>query len=821
MPFQAYTSSKFAHRSDRNSVVANAMENLSTCFVIMCMVGLGFAADVNLKQDLLAPTDVIATVLSLRRVKLKWTDPMTFDHAKTYTVEYRQLYPTESGITNVEVDQQEVTIKGLQSFARYEFKIAAHNDEGVGLQCDPVYATTMMEGDGYAPIVSPVVVDVRDKDSVNNIVNVDVVVRVTSARGYEPTGLMVFYSDDTSPDSSYLSWPIVRVDVDINVEVIIPVTGLLPNHSYKFITQTYNMRGGSPKSEPFSYTTPMNGDGDIVPSPPTDVVVRLITSESIKIEWKSPEEGLPITGYEVYWTNEMDAPVEEWSMLEASSSVTSLELTALFSDTVYFIKVQARNDFGVGPMSMVRVSTSPAPVPTEVPIKYGMCPDMSNSRFCVESCSYHNDCPGRQLCCYNGCARICTDGQPILPAPIKELTCPPFADPPNGVAVCDGGVVGSTCRYSCDEGYIHSEADASKMVRTCGSDGQWSGEQITCVQDVIDGPPLAPNILSIEDVSINGDETRSVSLVWRAPSQFDPDITGYVVHYTEDVDAQYSQWININIPSDTTTYIITHLKPDTTYNFKIRALNKFGLSKASESVRYRTKATQMVKKTGKCPAFVEGRGCQENCFSNEECPGNQVCCYNGCGRVCVDPEEEIIQPAAEEYIYAGCYMTPDPALEKDAALYKPIEGTISVKQRSTGGNIDIILDLSGFDASSRHGFHVHTYGYIDGMTGCSASNTGQHYNPQFKTHGAPGDSERHVGDLGNIESDENGNVKTVIRDDVASLVGPDSILGRSFVIHAGVDDLGQGEDEGSHSTGNAGARIACCAIGWMPSLENE
>ena len=31
-------------------------------------------------------------------------------------------------------------------------------------------------------------------------------------------------------------------------------------------------------------------------------------------------------------------------------------------------------------------------------------------------------------------------------------------------------------------------------------------------------------------------------------------------------------------------------------------------------------------------------------------------------------------------------------------------------------------------------------------------------------------------------------------------------------IHAGADDLGQGEDEGSKASGNSGARIACCAI---------
>ena len=38
------------------------------------------------------------------------------------------------------------------------------------------------------------------------------------------------------------------------------------------------------------------------------------------------------------------------------------------------------------------------------------------------------------------------------------------------------------------------------------------------------------------------------------------------------------------------------------------------------------------------------------------------------------------------------------------------------------------------------------------------------------------------------------------------------ILNRGVVIHAGKDDLGQGGDEGSISTGNAGGRVACGVI---------
>ena len=105
-----------------------------------------------------------------------------------------------------------------------------------------------------------------------------------------------------------------------------------------------------------------------------------------------------------------------------------------------------------------------------------------------------------------------------------------------------------------------------------------------------------------------------------------------------------------------------------------------------------------------------------------------------------------------------------------------------------------------------HGFHIHEFG--DMSKGCESM--GAHYNPDGVDHGD--ENEGHVGDLGNITADDKGTASFSIRADRVDLIGERSVVGRGIVVHADADDLGQGGDEESKKTGNAGNRLACGVI---------
>ena len=113
-------------------------------------------------------------------------------------------------------------------------------------------------------------------------------------------------------------------------------------------------------------------------------------------------------------------------------------------------------------------------------------------------------------------------------------------------------------------------------------------------------------------------------------------------------------------------------------------------------------------------------------------------------------------------------------------------------------------EITGLEPGE-HGFHVHQFGDATDMA--EGKSAGSHMDVgDDSPHGKPTDAKRHTGDLGNVTADENGVATVDVTDEVISLNGGHSVLGRGVVVHAEPDDFGQ-------PTGNAGGRVALGVIG--------
>ncbi|WP_098742136.1 superoxide dismutase family protein [Paenibacillus sp. EZ-K15] len=100
----------------------------------------------------------------------------------------------------------------------------------------------------------------------------------------------------------------------------------------------------------------------------------------------------------------------------------------------------------------------------------------------------------------------------------------------------------------------------------------------------------------------------------------------------------------------------------------------------------------------------------------------------------------------------------------------------------------------------KHGFHVHENAIQDG----DFKSAGGHFNPTDKHHGLKHPQGSHVGDMPNLVVGADGTVEAemIIQHGTLEKNQPNSVLGRSLIIHAGEDD------EVTDPSGNSGDRVA-------------
>lgn len=81
-----------------------------------------------------------------------------------------------------------------------------------------------------------------------------------------------------------------------------------------------------------------------------------------------------------------------------------------------------------------------------------------------------------------------------------------------------------------------------------------------------------------------------------------------------------------------------------------------------------------------------------------------------------------------------------------------VRGIVTIYQEHPFAPAHLSFAVLGLTPYQLHGCHIHEFG--DLTKGCLTA--GPHFNPYHRTHGAPQDYVRHVGDLGNLRADSRG-----------------------------------------------------------------
>jgi Cu-Zn family superoxide dismutase len=143
----------------------------------------------------------------------------------------------------------------------------------------------------------------------------------------------------------------------------------------------------------------------------------------------------------------------------------------------------------------------------------------------------------------------------------------------------------------------------------------------------------------------------------------------------------------------------------------------------------------------------------------------------------------------------------------------PLRATVALEPRSgsnVSGRVELAeskgqlrahVELTGLEANSEHGFHVHEKGDCSAP---DASSAGGHFNPFGTAHGHAGIPPHHAGDLPSLIADSRGRVNAdLVLEGLTLGAGTTSIAGRSLVVHRDRDDFT------TQPAGNAGPRLAC------------
>ncbi|GFR60557.1 titin [Elysia marginata] len=338
--------------------------------------------------------------------------------------------------------------------------------------------------------------------------------------------------------------------------------GLKPSSDYSFRVRAQTPSGLAEPTPPITLTSL-----PVRPRLPTrEPIISDLGLDSVRLTWKPAElpyysrHATPIT----YTIDYQEIPSREWIVAGRSIPETSYTIRGLNPERDYRFRVTPETEFGPGEASLpVLARRHVAPVfPRREPLLSNITPTSATLSWSPATFPDVSSLSSRNIT-YRVEAR----------------------EPPSSLwAPLSGGrgLLGTTY----DLQFLHPDQDY--MFRVVAEHGEFESEpSMTAYLPHRAGPPKMPR----DAPQVSSVQPESLFLSWRSvelPSR----ITDYspVTYRVEIQEGPHGHWSPLARQINQTHYRVTGLKPDLSYNFRVRAENAFGISDPTDPVLVRKRA---------------------------------------------------------------------------------------------------------------------------------------------------------------------------------------------------------------------------------------
>uniref|UniRef100_A0A8C5CB20 Neogenin 1b n=1 Tax=Gadus morhua TaxID=8049 RepID=A0A8C5CB20_GADMO len=505
-------------------------------------------------------------------VSLSWDTPLT---GNGEILIYKLYYTDQSLGTeeDLETDTLSYTMNGLKKFTEYSFRVVAYNKHGPGVSTQDVNVRTLSDVPSSPP--QNLSLEVQNSKSI--------MLRwqppPPGTQNGEILGYKIRYRKGTRKSEA------AEITRDTNLYLLID--GLERGTEYTFRVSAATLNGTGPATE---WNTAETFESDLdetqVPDIPSSLHVRPLVN-SIVVSWTPPEnQDIVVRGYSIGYG--IGSPHAQTIKLDYKQRYYSID--NLDASSHYVITLKAFNKVGEGIPVYESAITRPQSDPLDPVVdlsthaSYDSVPDPSPmlppvgvqasvlSHDTIKVTWADNSLPKNQK--ITDARYYTVRWKTNIPANTKMKTANT-----------------TSLNYMVTGLKPNTLYEFTVMITKGRRSSGWSMTAQGTTFETI--PSSAPKDVTV--VSKEG-KPRTIIVNWQPPSEANGKITGYIIYYSTDVNAEVHDWVIEPVVGNRLTHQIQELTLDTAYYFKIQARNSKGMGPMSEAVQFRTPKTESSDK---------------------------------------------------------------------------------------------------------------------------------------------------------------------------------------------------------------------------------